>query len=154
MYAFSLSLSPLFLPRARLNDPFRRTCVFCRAEWSAQPSGTAAAAGPSYSAEGYLNLADSVGISRERDTSTCALFFFSPAVEKSFRELIFFREAQITMDRRRASRGMEVMGGTGGTREGGGEDLSLGRLLLCFFLPTSCVLRSFSCCSTRSEERD
>lgn len=46
-------------------------CVYCRAEWpglSSKPLANPNAA-PSYS-DGYLNLADAVGISRNRDTSS------------------------------------------------------------------------------------
>ncbi|KAK4705528.1 hypothetical protein P7C70_g669, partial [Phenoliferia sp. Uapishka_3] len=45
------------------------TCVFCRAPWaSATPAGPVA--GPSYSAEGYLNMAAQANVSTYRDTSS------------------------------------------------------------------------------------
>lgn len=52
----------------------RVTCVFCRANWTAEGAGAgvgrrAAAAHDSY--EGYVNLADVAGVSTARDTSSC-----------------------------------------------------------------------------------
>ncbi|GAA6020848.1 hypothetical protein JCM11491_000003, partial [Sporobolomyces phaffii] len=50
------------------------TCPLCREKWNDAGTGSnsnrGAAAGPSYSSEGYLNLAASAGISAQRDTST------------------------------------------------------------------------------------
>lgn len=49
----------------------------CREKWtqsnrvaSSSSSSSAAAAGPSYSSDGYLNLAEQTGISTKRDTSS------------------------------------------------------------------------------------
>ncbi|GAA5925620.1 uncharacterized protein JCM15063_005074 [Sporobolomyces koalae] len=48
------------------------TCPLCREKWHVTPSGTGSSsqAGPSYSSEGYLNLAAQAGLSAVRDTSS------------------------------------------------------------------------------------
>ncbi|GAA5947933.1 hypothetical protein JCM3765_007035 [Sporobolomyces pararoseus] len=62
---------PCFQNWARTATPV--TCPLCREKWtesSSSPTAGGTAAGPSYSSEGYLNLAASAGISSKRDTST------------------------------------------------------------------------------------
>ncbi|KAL1746789.1 hypothetical protein HDZ31DRAFT_33439 [Schizophyllum fasciatum] len=50
-------------------------CVYCRSEWpTAAPAG---GSGGARKSEGYLNLAHAVGMSTERDTSTCMCRFVS-----------------------------------------------------------------------------
>lgn len=50
------------------------TCPLCREKWPSSSTAATngnAAAGPSFSADGYQNFAAQAGISTTRDTSTC-----------------------------------------------------------------------------------
>lgn len=49
------------------------TCVWCRAKW---PSGAKRGTCASPTSEGYVNLGSAVGISGQRDTSSCAPMTF------------------------------------------------------------------------------
>ncbi|GAA5893907.1 RING finger protein [Sporobolomyces salmoneus] len=79
---------PCFQNWARTATPV--TCPLCREKWTdSNATAGGAVAGPSYSREGYLNLASSAGISTKRDTST---YYYGPRRGESYRSSGYGRD--------------------------------------------------------------